>query len=181
MAGIQDLINKYTNILKALPEERTRIALIIGNDAKALTASRVQNEGINAEGAKMPLYSKRPLPLHYFTSPNQGATEKFKKDVRAKKTVPSYENFRKYHGYPIDKRTTTFTGDMWKDVFVEVTNQTMDMTEVTIRARSDMNQKKINYNSASAKTNILKISKEEAEMLNKAHAKLVEDFLKKYK
>lgn len=180
--GIEDLINKYSKILSELPKERERIALQVANEAKALAASRIQNTGIDSEGNKMPLYSKKPLPLYYFNnSNNQSAVDKFKKDVKAKKAIPSYEVFRKYHGMPTDKRTTTFTGDMWKDIFVEVTNQTLDITEVTIRARSDENQKKVNYNSKTAKANILAISDEEEKLINQSHAELVDNFLRKYK
>jgi len=80
----------------------------------------------------------------------------------------------------VDKRTTTFTGDMWKDVIVEITKQTSDTTEVTINARSAANQKKINVNSKIAKTNILALSDEEIEFINESHKEMIEAFLKKY-
>jgi hypothetical protein len=181
MAGIQDLINKYTRILAELPIEREKIALTIANEAKALAASRVQNEGKNSKGGKMPLYSDKPLPLYYFgNSNNQGAVAKFKKDVTDGKAVSSYETFRRYHGMPTDKRTTTFTGDMWKDVHVEITEKTATKTEVTIKARSQRNQNKLNWNSKTANTNILSLSDEERKLINEAHQEMINEYLKKF-
>jgi len=71
--AIQDLVNKYTAILNDLPKEREKIALTIANEGKALAASRIQNEGINSDGQKMPLYSKKAKAkqfLHMKTSGN---------------------------------------------------------------------------------------------------------------
>ncbi len=178
--GISDLINKYSNMLKELPAERQRVALEIGNNAKALISSRVQNEGLNDKNEKFPLYSKNPLPLNYFVSSNKGADTRFKKDVNKGVISSSYENYRKYHGLPTDKRTTTFTGDMWKDVIAEITLQTETTTEVTISARSKHNQDKINSNSKYAKANILSLTLEEEALINEVHKKSVENFLKKY-
>jgi len=90
MAGLRNLIEKYTSIAKELPKQRQDLALIYAHHAHALTANRIQNSGIDARGSKMPLYSDRPFNLGKLNPDDFNAPSKiikFKKDAAQKKTV----------------------------------------------------------------------------------------------
>ena len=58
MAGLRNLIEKYTSIAKELPEQRQKLALIYAHDAHMVTQDRLVNKGVNARGEKFPKYSE---------------------------------------------------------------------------------------------------------------------------
>lgn len=181
MSGLASLVEKYKKIAKEMPEQRKRLALIYAHDAHAITANRIQNTGINAEGQKMPLYSENPLPLFFFDGSKTNApskAEKFKKDVKKGLIESSYKNFRKAYGLPVDKRTLTFDGDMFKSIGQEVVEHTDLKTVVEIKAKDQENQNKVNWNSNMVKSNILSFGKAEKELIRSLNEERVKNLLK---
>lgn len=168
MSGIRNLLNKYINILKQIPEDRKTNALIMGNDALALTVDRLINQGVGANGEKFKTYSKREFK-YFLVKPSDfnasSKVSKFKKDARAKKIVGSYENMRKYAGLPIDKRTHSFNGDMLKSIFASIESHNIFRTVVILKAKDKENQNKVNWNSNKVGQNILSWSKAEKELV----------------
>jgi hypothetical protein len=169
MARLRDLAQKYAEIIKQLPQERQKNALRIAADAHALTAMRIQNEGTDATGKKMKLYSKKPNPKWWALNPNSftapGKIKRFKDKVEKGEIEPTYENLRKEYGLPIDKRTLTFQGNMWASIKFDVTKHDTNITEVTIRAKDKENQIKVASNSKIVGINILKFGDDEAELI----------------
>lgn len=181
MSGLSKMAKKYAKILEELPKERQKLALIMAADAHALTAHRIQNTGVDAEGKKMPLYSKKFFPYYLLNENSFNAPtkiKKFKADVAKKKIEPTYENLRKAYGLPTDKRTLTFDGDMWKSIGFEVTNHDEKVTEVTIKAKDEFNQNKINWNSNKIGINILRFGDDEQELIRELNENRIKELLK---
>lgn len=174
--GIKKMIEKYSAIAKELPAQRQKLALIFAHDAHAITAARVQNQGKDSSGSKMKGYSDRPFNLgklnpNDFNSPSR--IIKFKKDAAKKKNNGSYKALREAYGLPVDRRTLTFDGDMWKSIEQVVTAHDEFLTIVEIRAKDKTNQDKVNNNSRIVNSNILKFGKEERELLKELNAERV--------
>lgn len=168
MAGLANLINKYTIIAKELPEQRQKLALVYAHDAHAITANRIQNTGTDARGTKMKSYSKRPfnwssLNENKFNAPSK--IKKFKKDAAEKKNNGSYEALRQAYGLPTNIRTLTFDGTMFKSIDFTVTYHDEFKTIVEIRANSKEQQLKVDQNSRILGINILAFGKGEKEFL----------------
>ncbi len=168
MAGLRNLIEKYTSIAKELPEQRQKLALIYAHDAHALTANRIQNSGIDARGSKMPLYSDRPFNLgkldpNDFNAPSR--IIKFKKDAAQNKNNGSYKALRQAYGLPVDRRNLTFDGTMWKSIEQVVAYHDEFKTIVEIRPKDPKTKMKVDNNSRIVKVNILAFGKEERELL----------------
>jgi hypothetical protein len=181
MSGLGKLAKKYAKILEQLPDDRQKLALIMAADAHALTANRIQNTGVDANDTKMKLYSRKPLPYWKLNESDFNAPskiKKFKADAAKKKIEPTYENLRKSYGLPINKRTLTFDGDMWKSIEQVVTNHDQLITEVTIRAKDKVNQNKINSNSRIVGINILQFSEDEQEFIRESNEKRIKELLK---
>lgn len=182
MPGLKDLIDKYKKIAKEMPEQRKRLALIYAREAHAITANRIQNTGINAEGQKMPLYSERPFNLGKLNPDTFNAPSKiikFKKDASLKKNDGSYKALRKAYGLPVDKRTLTFDGGMFKSIIQEVTEHNELKTVVEIKANNEEEQEKINSNSNRVKSNILSFGKDEKELIRSLNEERVKNLLKR--
>ena len=168
------LKEKYVKILQAVPEERKKQALIVGNDSIALIRNRIQNKGESAEGSLFPGYSKTPMPfwkineLDPKVSNKASSVRKFKEDAAAKKINPSYETLRQYMGLPTNKRTHTFSGEMMQSIFSEIEKHDKDETTIIIKSSDQENQEKINYNSALMKSNILSLNARERELVIEA-------------
>lgn len=183
MSGLGKMANKYAKILQAMPEDRQRLALIVAADAHALTSNRIQNNGIDANGDKMKLYSRKPLPYWKLNESDFNAPskiKKFKADAGKKKIEPTYENLRKAYGLPTNKRTLTFDGEMWKSIEQVVTKHDETITEVTIRSKDNVNQNKINHNSRIVGINILQFGSDEQEFIRESNEKRIKDLLQKF-
>ena len=155
-----------------MPEKRKELALIMANDAFALVAMRIQNYGVDAEGNKMKGYSTAKMPywkLNPTDYNGSGKVSRFKKDAAAGKVIPSYKTFREYYGLPTDKRTLTFDGDMFKSIEPFISEHTEVLTEVTIKAKDEVNQKKVNVNSGIVGINILSFGDDEKEFIREAN------------
>ncbi len=168
MAGLRNLIEKYTSIARELPKQRQDLALIYAHDAHRVTAQRIQNSGIDARGSKMPLYSDRPFNLgkldpNDFNAPSR--IIKFKKDAAQKKNNGSYKALRQAYGLPVDRRNLTFDGTMWKSIEQVVAYHDEFKTIVEIRPEDPRTKIKVDNNSRILKVNILAFGKEERELL----------------
>ena len=168
MAGLRNLIEKYTSIAKELPEQRQKLALIYAHDAHALTAQRIKNSGIDARGSKMKLYSDRPFNLgklnpNDFNAPSR--IIKFKKDAAKNKNNGSYKALRQAYGLPVDHRNLTFNGTMWKSIEQVVAYHDEFKTIVEIRPKDPRTKMKVDNNSRIVKVNILAFGKEERDLL----------------
>lgn len=181
MSGLRNLIQKYTSIAKELPEKRQKLALIYAKEAYALTADRIQNEGIDARGAKMKGYSDKPLK-HWLINPSNfnapGKVQKFKKDASKGLNNGSYKAFRAAYGLPTDKRTLTFDGTMLKSIEQVVTYHDEYKTIVEIRPQDVATKKKVDNNSRIVKVNILAFGKDEKDFLSDLNRERLQQLLK---
>lgn len=183
MSGLKNLIQKYTAIAKELPEQRQKLALIYAHDAHALTANRIQNSGIDARGSKMKLYSERPFNLgkldpNDFNAPSKIA--KFKKDAAKGVNNGSYRALRQAYGLPIDKRTLTFDGTMWKSIEQVVAYHDEFKTIVEIRAKDAKTKSKVDNNSRIVNINILAFGKDEKEFLAELNKERIRELYGRY-
>jgi len=168
--GYKELSAKYARIIQALEASRESEAMIMASDAHALTAARIQEEGKDWKGAQMPLYSQNELPLFFFNEANYNAPGKvkaFKDRAKAGKVKSSYHEFRKSYGLPVNKRTLTFDGNMFKDIAPKVTKKEKTSIECTVMAKSSENQDKVNWNSRMVKENILQFADAEKKLIGK--------------
>jgi hypothetical protein len=149
--GLKELSTKYQNIAKELAESRQRNGLLIASDGFALVANRVQNTGVDMDGQKMPLYSE------------------------------GYKALRKSLGLPVDKRTLTFSGDMFSDIRPEIIEHNDEVTIIEIKARASFNQAKINFNSKTIEKSIIGFSKEDKAFITEANQKRIQKIFDKYK
>jgi hypothetical protein len=182
MASLKDLAQKYSEIIRKMPDERRKQALIMASDAHALTANRIQNRGEDATGSKMKLYSRKPSPKWFALNPDQYAApskiKRFKNKVKKGEIEPTYENLRKEYGLPIDKRTLTFNGEMFASIKFTVSKHDKNVTEITIGPTDAVNQIKVASNSAIVGINILKFGEQEANMINRLNKERVNKLYK---
>ena len=180
MAGLRNLIEKYTSIAKELPEQRQKLALIYAHDAHAITAARIQNQGKDYSGSKMKGYSDRPFNLgkldpNEFNAPSR--IIKFKKDAAKKRNNGSYKALREAYGLPVDRRTLTFDGNMWKSIEQVVAYHDEFKTIVEIRPKDPKTKIKVDNNSRIVKVNILAFGKEERELLTELNKERINKLL----
>ena len=149
MSGIKTLLKKYAGKGEYIAANREKESLIISKDMWALVARRLQNQGIDKDGNKFKLYSGK------------------------------YEAKRKAFGLPIDKRTHTFTGDMFKSIRPIVVSHSLTRTVVEIRANDRKNQDKINENSKIVGKNILSLNQEEKNLLEELNLERLQNALLK--
>ena len=150
MAGLDDLFTKYKGLAEELAANRDKFALQVASDVKGLVANRMQNSGVDSTGRKMKLYSA------------------------------SYKAKRQAFGLPVDKRTTTFTGDMWADIRPEIESSTATRTVVLIKARSSENQEKVNYNSKIIGLSILGQNTLEQKYITDSNQERIDKIKEKY-
>lgn len=177
MSGLNKLADKYAKMIKAINDDRDNFAMVTAKDAHALTALRIQEQGKDADEAKMPLYSRSKLKYWLinptkFTAP--GKIKKFKEDAEKGKNDGSYHALRQSYGLPTNKRTLTFDGNMFKSIIQKITKRNKVMTEVTIMAGDQENQKKVAANSKIVGKNILQFSEKEKESVKAASKKRFE-------
>ena len=181
MSGLRNLITKYTNIAKVIPEQRQKLALIYAHDAFGLTADRIQNTGIDARGNKMKGYSEKPLK-HWLLNPNDfnapSKIAKFKKDAAKGSNNGSYKALRASYGLPVDKRTLTFDGTMFKSIEQVVAFHDEYKTIVEIRPKDAKTKKKVDNNSRIVNVNILAFGKDERAFLAELNKERIENLLK---
>ena len=177
MSAFKSIFNTYTRVAEQLAQDRRETAVIIALDVFALVADRVQNDGIGSDGVKFPLYSQIPGPYWLLNPSNFNSSTKitkFKKDARKGRNNGSYHALRKAYGLPVDKRTLTFDGDMWKSVVAVVVTHTDVLTIVELRAKDEINQKKINYNSRQLGISIISFSKSDKEIISEMNVERVQ-------
>lgn len=148
MSGLKDLLRKYANKAEEIAANRQKDALIIAKDMFALVSSRLQNQGVDKDGNRFKLYSVK------------------------------YKAKRAAFGLPVDKRTHTFTGEMFKSIRPIVVEHTDLKTVVEIRANDRENQNKINENSRIVGSNILSLNDEEKNLLEELNVERVNNYLK---
>ena len=181
MAGLQNIVNKYTRIAKELPAQRQQLALIMATDANALVVDRIQNEGVGADGNKFKLYSENLFP-YWFMKPSDfnasSKVTKFKKDASKGKNNGSYKAFRSAYGLPTDKRTLTVDNTMWSDIHVEIESHDRNQTTVITKASTEDSQNKVNWNSNQLNINILSYGEEEKQLIEELNEERVNKLLK---
>lgn len=164
---------KIANGLKDFIENREKDALIISNDYTALIIDRLINEGVGSDNQKFPLYSQREIPSNYFADGNRaGAAKRFAKTDQPK----TYENWRKFNGLPIDKRTHSFTGDMLKSVRPIVVDRNDNEIVVDIQPNDSENKDKIRWNSSRLNTNLLAPTFDEIQFVDDANEQRIEKY-----
>ena len=108
-----------------------------------LVARRLQNQGEDSKGNKFKLYSV------------------------------NYKAKRRALGLPVDRRTHTFSGDMFKSTRPIVIEHNVNRTIVEIRGNDRENQNKINENSRIVGINILSLNEEEKNILDELNLERV--------
>ena len=167
MAGLRNLIDKYTAIAKGLPEQRQKLALIYAHDAHMVTQGRLVNKGVNARGEKFPKYSEsfiahKLIPSNYYKSE---VVKKFKSDANAGKNNGSYRAFRAAYGRRTDIRTHNVDNNMLQSIEQVVAYHDEFKTIVEIRPKDPRTKMKVDNNSRIVKVNILAFGKEERDLL----------------
>lgn len=173
MSNFKALAEGLKAKLALLNETRADRAYIMLADSFELISLRIQNTGINSDGAKMPPYSTTPSFYAAFLDPSNfngtAKIKKFKDDFKKGKNTGSYAELRKAYGLPTDKRTLTFDGAMFNSIrpVVKVLDDTT--VEVYLDGTDDLTRKKIRGNNKNAKTNILSLSEDERILITKAN------------
>lgn len=136
--------------------EREKHAFIVANDAIALVTRRVQGKGVKstAEAFKIP-YSQQDLSKYLPPA--------FVKSARKGKITPSYENYRKSLGLPINFRNLSLTGKMWASIVTDKESESLQ--KITMLIHSQDQQKLVNINSDREETNILSLAEIEIDHL----------------
>ncbi len=147
--SLKQLLNRYATKAEELAANRQTEALLIAKDMYALVSRRLQNEGEDSQGNKFKLYSV------------------------------AYKAKRKSLGLPVDKRTHTFTGDMFKSTRPIIVEHSLTRTVVEIRANDRKNQNKLNENSKIVGTNILKLNDEEKNLLEELNLERIQKVMSK--
>lgn len=170
MGGLRELANRYAGVIQKMKDDRQRNAVLIASDALALVILRIQNKGIDADGGKFKEYYKEPVPIMFLRPGiNKAKQERFEKDVKAKKTVASPYDWRRYMGLPNNFRNFTITGEMIGSFHAIVVEHTDFVTVVELRARDKENQQKLNGASFNMGRSILELNPIEKDMVEKAN------------
>jgi hypothetical protein len=170
MGGLKDMANRYAAAIQKMKDDRLKNAVIIAGDALALVINRIQNKGIDADGGKFKEYYKEPVPIMFLRPGiNKAKQERFEKDVKAKKTVASPYDWRRYMGLPNNFRNFTITGEMIRSFHAKVAEHTDFVTVVELRASDAENQQKLNGASFNMGRSILELNDLEKEMVEKAN------------
>lgn len=176
MSAYRQIIEDLKNKLIELENTRAESAMIMMSDALELVALRIQNTGVNSEGAKMPPYSKTPSFYAAFLDPAKfnapSKIKKFKEDYRKGKNTGSYEELRKAYGLPLD-RTLTFDGSMFNKI-----KPILDLSEdgivvIYLGGTDELTKNKIKGNIRNAKTNFLALSEDEQKLVNSANLRRI--------
>lgn len=164
------MANRYAAAIQKMKDDRLKNAVIIAGDALALVINRIQNKGIDADGGKFKEYYKEPVPIMFLRPGiNKAKQERFEKDVKAKKTVASPYDWRRYMGLPNNFRNFTITGEMIRSFHAKVAEHTDFVTVVELRASDAENQQKLNGASFNMGRSILELNDLEKEMVEKAN------------
>lgn len=149
--GFLELQNRINTAISTIKAQRERDCMIIARDALSAITSRMQNQGIDADGQKMgdgegpTPYSDRVVPYWFFKNKpsNRGNAVE---DLYSKKGYfASYADWREVHGLPTDKVTTTFTGSMWHDMKPVIVESTPLRTVIEFQPSSEENKMKYFY------------------------------------
>lgn len=181
--NIKDFRSKILAIIQKLNDTRSEQAALIGREALALVRRRIQNEGKNADGARLDSYSTNPVPAFFFFGDSVTAAGEAKIRASAKKGHGvSYKEFREYNNRRTDITDLTFTGSMWKEMDVFPLDSTAVKATVKIEPRTQRSKRVAAFNS-DRYGNILALSKLERDQLKEANfrrvAKIIEsEFVK---
>lgn len=162
------MLFKYNEVKKKAQNTRDEFALIAAKDMHALTANRIQNQGKGPDGTKFKLYSQKVFPYWFLNDSDFNAPskiKKFKQDAAKKKNNGSYHALRKAYGLPVDKRTLTFDGGMFKSIDTFIESSDANRTTVVIKPDNQEDQKKVNYNSSQLDVNILSFGQDEKDLV----------------
>jgi len=115
--SILNLKLKFARIIDDLTKNRQQNAVNFANDLVLYVSDRLQNEGVDANGKKFPLYSTNNLGLK---TALEVIAKSNKPGAKLKGSDTSYKAIRATLGLPVDKRTHVFTGDMLKSIDAKV-------------------------------------------------------------
>ncbi len=177
------------NLIRAieeLNEHRERDAFLSVHEGLALVKLRVPNDGVNANGQKFKGYSKNPLRWWWLTNYTESRREhglrdpdfqidnvidRLKKDMKkAGAKFASYYDFRKAAKRPVDRKTFSFTGDMWASIRAFIKGKSK--TKIVVEVKSSFpfyNDTVIPAHSNREGINILKTSKAERNLIFRAY------------
>lgn len=160
MNAFDQAAERFTLIVKKMVDERNAFAVSLAADGIALVTNRVQRKGEKASGEKFKVpYSRKALNGIYFP-------DAFRKYAKSNKVVMSYENYRKWRGLRVDIRNLTNEGKMFASIKPVITKSSLNLVEVSFKARDKDNEAKLRHNSKRENTNILALSSKEREVLN---------------
>ncbi len=133
-----DKLNAFT---KALIIEMPRINESVAMNAYGMVKDRVINEGQIGTGKDLGAYSTNELPTFFFKgkSLNQGGEKAITKANKENKGL-SYKDWRNANSLETDHISTSFTGQMWKDI--GVTKQLVEGNKIitTVGAKNTKNR-----------------------------------------
>jgi hypothetical protein len=178
------LIKQFIKLLDSLKNdliaERPNETLLIAKEALALIRRRIQTEGEDLNGSQLGHYSDMPLPAFYFDNKSINASGAKAVAAAKKKGVGlSYKDFRRANNLPTDKVTLTFSGAMWREMDVQLTENNPNKTTAVIEPRTARSRQVALYNSERY-GNILGLSKDEIKTLRIANLNRIKKSLNKY-
>jgi len=177
---IKQFISLLDNLKNDLITERPNETLLIAKEALALIRRRIQTEGEDLNGVQLGHYSDVPLPPFYFDNKSINASGAKAVEAAKKKGVGlSYKGFRRANNLPTDKVTLTFTGGMWREMDVQITENDQNKTTALIEPRTARSRQVALYNSERY-GNILGLSKDEIRILRIANLNRVKKSINKY-
>lgn len=162
------LIAALEQMVGIIESERPNDIFMIANDGLALVRSRIQNTGIDSDGKPLESYSTTGVPAYLLYNKSKPSGDKigdqYKKIDDEYGPYVSYEELREFYGLPTDKTVLTFTGEMWKDIRIEVESNEKYVSIAVMEARSQESLDKANFNAARY-GNFMALSEREQEIV----------------
>lgn len=163
----------------------------VASDALAMVKKRVQDKGENAEGAKFPAYSTKPM-----LASRKGMTGKAYSSIAGSKdkrrelewvtinghklfSIPGgYKQYRDLSGRQSGFVDFTFTGSMWNNIKLISPKSELDSGVAVIKPTKDIEKKKLAGNTE-RKGEILALSDKEKQRLVQIYESGIENVFRK--
>ncbi len=163
---IDELTNRITRGLQRLDAELEAQVSKAGADLVALVSNRVIQEGKNAEGSNFSDYSNTEIPAFFYFNKSRNASGEaaVRKKAKAKEKI-SYKEFRGLNNLNESPKNFEFTGAMWRGFGVLKVEKTATGATLTLGGRNQDSEEKIGWNSEQEKTQIIKPSVQEIQIV----------------
>lgn len=179
---IDEAIARIDRIISSFDNDMLRIIEEVSINAQTLIIHRIQTSGIGEEYS-----NKKGVPAYlYLLDEERLDTEKTKAFVkkRAKSKDPeerfvNWSDIREAHGNQVEFVDLTFTGRMFQNVGVIITEKRGNQYVTTIAGFDEETRKKMQWN-AKRYGNFFSSSKNEVTMLENLMQKRVVELTKKY-